>query len=330
MLQNPEGRWGHPHQHCRAQGAILTETGGDPLRCQLIETGGGLSLTVLWDRCMDVAHLSYRGVSIPFLAPAGLGGRQADGFGQSFSGGMLYTCGLSNVGPASQGEPLHGRIHFAQAQNAGIHVDEEEIRLEGQMFQSALFGHKLLLERRWIFPIGESRMRLCDRIVNQGAAPAPLMLLYHINLGHPFLSEELHLEFPPGSKTYPACPAAASALEDIAHFTAPMPDAPEQDFHHRLPEQEGFAEIRAVNSRLGIGLALRYTTAELPWLVEWRYLRQGEYVLGLEPANNRVNGLEQAAADGTVRMLAPGESCQTEIELCFFSCSSHLHKEDKP
>ena len=173
MKTSPEGRWGHPHQRCRAQEALLTETGGEPLRCHLVETGGGLSLTVLWDRCMDIAHLSYRGISIPFLSPNGLGGRMADGFERSFCGGMLYTCGLGNAGPASQGHPMHGRVHFAAATERGVRCGEHTMELSGEMREAALFGQQWRLQRRLALPIAKAASCFTTGLPTCPAKPSP-------------------------------------------------------------------------------------------------------------------------------------------------------------
>ena len=320
MIPDSPARYGHPYQCYRSQGATLEDTGGDPLRCQLIETGGGLSLTVLWDRCMDVGQLSYRGCSIPFLSMSGLGVPAGEGFGHSFGGGMLHTCGLSHIGPAIDSQPMHGRIHHRPAQSRCASVSGDKIRLSGEMRESALFGASWRLKREWIFPLGQSRMLLRDTVTNLSAQSQTLLILYHINLGHPFLSEALSLRFPAGTQTFPATSEASAALKDIARMTAPSPDAPELDYHHLLPAGQGYAAIRAVNPELNIAMDLRYAVDELPWLVEWKYLRQGEYVLGLEPANNRVESAQEARQHGRGRLLAPGERCTMQLEIAFSPC----------
>lgn len=327
MTPDSPARYGHPYQCYRSQAATLEDTGGDPLRCQIIETGGGLSLTVLWDRCMDVGQLSYRGSSIPFLSMSGLGVSVGEGFEHSFGGGLLHTCGLSHVGPAIDGQPMHGRIHQRPAQSRCASVSGGAIRLSGEMRESSLFGASWLLEREWTFPLGQSRMLLRDTVTNLSAHPQTMLILYHINLGHPFLSEALSLRFPAGTQTLPATCEAAAVLGDIARMSPPSPDAPELDFHHLLPARQGYAAIQAFNSDLNIAMDLRYAVDELQWLIEWKYLRQGEYVLGLEPANNRVESALEARQHGRGRLLAPGERCTMQFKIAF-SPAPPMRKED--
>ena len=144
------------------------------------------------------------------------------------------------------------------------------------------------------------------------------MLLYHINLGYPFLSEHLRLTLPHGTQTMPANDAAEMRPPEHAVFTPPQIDFAEQDYHHTLPAVDGYCTVKAENAALGIGFQLRWRADTLPLLVQWRCLRSGDYVLGLEPSNNRVNGCLAAQAEGNLPLLQPFEAVHTEVTLSYY------------
>ena len=297
--------------------ATLSAADGAPLRCQLLELPNRLSATVCWDRCMDISRLAFAGLPLHYQ---GKPGEAAEGtaFDKRFVGGMLYTCGLTNVGTGDTQQPTHGRIHLQSADYRCVCREGNALVLRGQMRESALFGENLLLRRSLTFPLDRAEVRLQDEIVNQSPRPQPWMLLYHINLGYPFLSGHLRLLLPPGTITIPVNDAAAMHLSEHAAFAPPQSDFAEQDYHHTVPSERGFCTVRAENPMLGLGFQLCWRADSLPLLVQWRCLRSGDYVLGLEPANNHVNGRYAAQAEGNLPVLQPFETIATEVTLSFY------------
>lgn len=84
-----------------------------------INNGAGLQFTVLADRAMDIAALSYKGVNFSYIAKAGYAAPaffddKGDGFKKTFTAGFLTTCGLTQAGAPceSDGEQLglHGAL----------------------------------------------------------------------------------------------------------------------------------------------------------------------------------------------------------------------------
>jgi hypothetical protein len=162
---------------------------------------------------------------------------------------------------------------------------------------------------------GEASITVRDTVENQGFSPSPLMLLYHLNLGWPLVDEGAVLEAQPHEVT-PQNEHAAQGLADWQAITAPVPGFREQVYYHTLPaDAEGMASIRLVNRRLGLAFRVSYRVAELPYLVQWKMMGQGEYVVGLEPANCYPEGQEQAAKRGFLRQLAAGEKIETLLRL---------------
>ncbi len=306
-----------PEQMLENEEVTLRQGDGRTLTCQKIALPGGLAATVCWDRCMGITRLRYRGVPIAYLGKTEERDDLSQPFESRFSGGMLYTCGLLNVGPGDGGQPTHGRIHMQSAAYRGVRLADEALTLWGEMREASLLGENLLLRRELAFSLETAQVRVSDTLVNQSAHPQPYMLLYHINLGYPFLSEHLKLSLPSGTETRPATAEARAHAAELAGCGAPMPDFAEQDYSHRLPAKDGICHVAAVNAALGIRMELAYRADTLPLLQQWRCLRSGDYVLGLEPANNRVGGRAQAMAEGNLPVLAPFESVTAEVTLSF-------------
>ena len=123
------------------------------------KTGSGLEFRIALDKCMDIFSLSYKGVLLSQMTKNGptsnLSGLPIKGhFPKSVNGGMMYTCGLLNVGADcidadGNYHPFHGQIGVTPAENIGVKTywDGEDHILEatGIMRESALFGENLSL-----------------------------------------------------------------------------------------------------------------------------------------------------------------------------------------
>lgn len=308
-----------PEQLIENEEVTVRQGDGRSLSCQKIAIPGGLSATVSWDRCMDITRLSYRGIPLAYLGRTDERADLSVPFEQRFSGGMLYTCGLINVGPGDDAQPTHGRIHMQAAARRGVQQTNTAVILRGEMRESTLFGENLLLCRELTFPLDRAEVYIRDTITNQTPHPQPYMLLYHINLGYPFFSEHLRLQLPTDTQTYTQHAYTPQDTSAFSRFSAPITEAEEQDYNHRLPNQNGLCSLSAENPMLGIGMRLSYTAEALPFLQQWVSLRAGDYVLGLEPTNNRVNGHTQAAAEGGLPVLPPFETVTTELKLSLYS-----------
>jgi len=61
------------------------------------------------------------------------------------------------------------------------------------------------------------------------------------------------------------------------------------------------------NKKLQLGLYVQYRQKELPKFTQWKMVGEGEYVLGMEPANCLVQGRAKERERGTLQFLEPGE-----------------------
>ena len=302
---------------------------GRGMRVIEVDNGSGLALTVWPDRGMDIGQARFKGVPLAWLARNGEVAPSCYEPGgiewlRTWGGGLLTGCGLSNVGgPVEAGgerHGLHGRLSHLPAEEVNTSAEwtadgRYELTVCGRLRQSRVFGENLLLTRRITTALGDASVTVCDTIENAGFAPAPLMLLYHLNLGWPLVDEGARLETPPHTIT-PQNDHAAASLGAWAEISAPIAGFHEQVYYHAIPaDRHGFASARLANPRLGLALDVTYRTAELPHLIQWKMMGQGEYVVGLEPANCYPEGQARMAERGLLRHLAPGEKTETFLKL---------------
>jgi galactose mutarotase-like enzyme len=301
------------------------------VRAFRFKTGGGLSFDVLPDRGMDLGFAEHEGTPLAWLSPNGVVAPShyepaGEGWLRSFPGGLLVTCGLSNVGPPGErdGEELglHGRASHIPASRVSHDAswDDEGCVIEaaGQIRETSVFGPNLVLRRRISARVGEARVTIEDEVENEGYEQEPLMVLYHINLGWPLLGETSHL-IGPGRKVEPPEPrddVARDGLESWDRFAAPTPGFKEMVFYHRpAGGADGMAEARLENPALGLTFSVRFYPEELPEFVQWTMTGEGTYVLGLEPATCRVEGPAAEEAAGRVVLLEPGEIRLHRLEI---------------
>lgn len=145
-----------------------------------------MRFSVLADKCMDIGALYYDGMPLFFLAKPGQmnGLWYNDGVNapRSISGGMMFTCGLNNVGPMQTLEdgrtlPQHGTIRNAPATLDGARCfwngDDYVMELTGEMREGELFGENLVLRRTITTRLGDPAVHIHDQIENEGSESAP-------------------------------------------------------------------------------------------------------------------------------------------------------------
>ena len=298
-----------------------------------MDTGGGLSFTVLPGRGMDISRLSYRGVPISYLSKAGVTSPvYYDPRGmqwlRSFFAGMLTTCGMSNAGPpCAEEHPIIGEVPFGlhgEISNTGadnVCATEEwtpsgyEMTVSGRMQEGRLHGEHLQLRRTIRARLGEKRLLLHDVYSNEGNRAEPLMFFYHINLGHPLWDEGAVFEAPSLEVTANT-PQAKAGMESHRLGEAPTPDYLEQQFFHTLgADGEGNTLAALLNDRLELGFYLRYNLRQMPYISQWKLCRRSEYVLAFEPGNCYPVGREEQRRAGKLELLEPMGVHEVDMEL---------------
>ena len=292
-------------------------------------TGTGFNFTVLADRGMDVSSAAHCGRSLcwrsatgdvapTFYEPEGLG------WLRGFFGGLVCTCGMTYAGaPCADGKSelgLHGRISNLPAKNVshgGRWVGNEyEMFAEGTMREAVLFGENLTLTRRISARLGESRFFIHDVVTNEGYSKSPLMFLYHINGGWPAVADGSELISPTLSAT-PRDDEAVAGSEHYNTFQAPTRGFKEKCYYHDMATSGGIVHAALINRKVddGFGFYVKYSKRELPFFTEWKMMGQGEYVVGVEPANCRVEGRDKSRERGELQFIKPGETREFRVEI---------------
>lgn len=285
----------------------------------------GLTFTLLPDRGMDIWSASYNGMPLTWIAP---GSPHIPDWGQSwltqFNGGLLTTCGLTHTGPpetdpdTGEQRRLHGDYTRLRAQNITVQSgwldkDRYELRLNADIYQTSLFGEQLHLNRQISLVAGEPNLHLRDTVTNMGDTPAPLMILYHCNLGYPLIHEGAELLV--NSTVYPRDQDGWSGATNWNHYHAAQTAYAEQVFFHhvRHDSEKGRASAAVVTENLG--LAFDWQTDTLPYLTQWKNTRQGIYVSGIEPGNCIPEGQNSARQHDRLVTLVPGAVQRFQLRL---------------
>ena len=303
------------------------------VRAARLRSCGGLDALVILDRAMDVAQCSFRGVPLVWHGPGAIlpphpGALSTDEFNRRFFGGLVTTCGLEAFGPPGKDAygqwGQHGHIDHCPAQDVQMHVDVENeeafATLRGVVRQAALFGESLRLERTWTMSRDGTRLRLHDRVSNDGGDAVPHMLLYHCNFGYPMLDASTRISISQ-SGMRPRDDVAKAALDVWNHGGPPQRDFKEQVFiHDPQADGNGWASARVENAELGIAAEIRFRPEQLPACFSWRMLGIRWYVMAIEPANcPTIQGRIAAREAGTLPMLEAGETRDYELEFRFGS-----------
>ncbi|MDR6552236.1 aldose 1-epimerase family protein [Paenibacillus qinlingensis] len=309
-----------------------TEAGTEQIQ---VRTGAGLCYYVSASRGLDISLAEYAGVPLSWQSPNGdVHPAYFDARGvewlRTAAGGLLMTCGLTQVGSPCEDEGeacgQHGRIHHLPARQVSAegnwHGDDYEMRIRGVVEESSIFGHQLCLTREICSRLGDNRIVIRDRVENRGFKPSPHMMLYHFNFGFPLMDEHTTISFPNGQVR---ARESELPLEGYDTFQEPGVNYRERVYYHTpdmAGRQDGKASVVIRNPNFplnagnpGIEVALTWSADTLPRLVQWKMPGAGTYVLGIEPANCWVEGRAAERERGSLVTLEPGESVRYELAL---------------
>lgn len=266
---------------------------------------GSLSFSVTPDCGMDIYAMRFEGENVAFLSKNGLTKNNADGsFVSRFCGGFLYTCGLEAIG-VTDGCPQHGSYHNLPASNWTYDVCDGEVIISGTVKQTALFGSNLTVCRTIKTAYGSGKIEITDTVKNEGYKDDKYVLLYHFNLGYPFLDDGVTIEADI-SDTAPLSDYAAADVKNALIMCEPK-NTDEQVYCHTLKTKKG--EITVKNLKRSRQIKFSYDAQMLPCFTEWKSMQKGDYALGIEPATSSFVG------DRQYRTLKSGESAVFKIEV---------------
>jgi len=290
--------------------------------------GKGLTLTVAADRGLDIPFASFKGIPVGFSSATGLRSPAlyeedgALGFLKQFYAGLLTTCGITYAGAACEDEGralgLHGS--FSNTPASGVCAesfydgDEKKLRFAGSVREASVFGANMLLSREMTVETERNIIHVRDVVENQGFAPQPVMMVYHINFGYPLLDDGARV-YANSKSVVPRDDIAKANFNKYSQIEAPGVGRPEECFFHTQPEGDAFAMLH--NPKLGMAAIVRYDAEVLPLLCQWKCMQAGNYALGLEPTTAGVLGRAAARAAGELPMLDGGATREFNFSIEF-------------
>lgn len=314
---------GHNSQLCGVEEVRLLGGKGDGMHLLQLRNATGMEMTICPERCADIYRLIFKGDNMGYFSPSGYVAptyydEYGVGFLKSFTAGFLTTCGLASVGSpcTDQGEvlPLHGTIGNTPCERIWWDEDEENIYIHAIINDSRIFSRKLVLKRTITCGKNINTFRITDTAENQGDSTAPLMILYHMNMGYPLLSETSVVEIP-STFVNPRNEHASKHLESWDKMLPPTPGFEEQCYFHSFAE-EGKASI--YNPDINKGLTISFDSKKLNYFTEWKMMGYRDYVLGLEPGNCHPDGRDLMRKEGKLKFIQPSESITYEVTVNLF------------
>jgi len=297
---------------------------------------GDLSYTILPTRGMGLWRGEYRGNFLGWRSPVqgpvhprhvNVADRNGLGWLQGFDE-WLCRCGLSFNGPPGedvyrdqtgqeQRNPLtlHGRIANMPAHYTEVRVNLDpphELMVTGVVDEAMLFAPHLRLTATCTTIPGSNRIVIHDVVENRGGQPADLQLLYHCNVGGPFLEAGSRVLLPI-REVWPINARAAEGLNTLETYAGPVAGFAEQVYCcDLLPDSTGKTLAMLYNKAVDRALVLRMNHQELPCFTVWKNTAALEdgYVTGLEPALNYPNFKTVEREQGRVKVLPPGGKWQ--------------------
>lgn len=315
---------GHPSQLCGIEEVRLQGGRGDGMRLLQVRNAAGMELSVSIDRCADISRLIFRGDNMGYFSPCGYAApayydKDGDAFLKSFTAGFLTTCGLVTVGgedeDAGEHLPMHGTIGNTPCDHIWWEETEDAFHIHAEIADRRIFSRKLLLRRTITVGKLENMLKIEDRVENQGDTPSPLMLLYHMNMGYPLLSENSIVEVD-SNKVLPRNDHAAGDLATWSKMLPPTAGFEEQCYYHQF---DGAGRASIFNPDIQKGLEITFDAEKLWNLTEWKMMGVHDYVLGLEPGNCTPDGRKAMRQQGRLQMLNPGETADFAVTVRLFT-----------
>lgn len=316
---------GHSAQISGVEEHMLTKGKGKGMTLLQIRNGLGLNITLSADRTMDISRAEYLGTNIGYFSPCGYVApqfydRNGSGFLKSFTAGFMTTCGITAVGSpcTDDGEtlPLHGTVSNTPCENYYYTENDEEIKVHAALRDAALFDRQLLLHRTYTVSKRENSVEIDDSVENIGSSASPCMLLYHINIGYPILSENAFLNIP----HHHVKARNEHAQEDIDNcliMEKPQRGYEERCYYYDVTDKDNVGTVGIFNPNENRGLTISFDKSTLDCFTQWKMMGEHEYVLGLEPGNCTPDGRDINRRDGILKFVNPGERYNTNVKIKF-------------
>jgi len=293
---------------------------GAPERLLTARLYDSLEFEVLPGRGFDIGDTWYRGIPVSWFSPTrdarALPSLTGNQWLSRFTGGLLTTCGLDNIGPATAAQGMHGNIGHLPADEVAWTVNaSNDIALSGVIESTALFGASFRVHRtvKASTSVAGAELHIVDTVTNIGIDDAPLSMLYHVNLGAPLIAPGTRVAM---DSTRVTASAPHPDVPDWTTLPSPVERQTESVFEHLVePRGDGFAHASVTSSVVDLAVVVEWSAATLPHLNQWVVPTRGRWALAIEPSSAPLFGPGRDAPHAGAPLLAVGETRSHEIRI---------------
>lgn len=239
-----------------------------------------------------------------------------DGFNE-----LICRCGLGwNGAPGDDGDqflPLHGRVANLPAHEVSLEVSDDGLSLTGVVDEASVFGGFLQLTSVLSTSFDSTSFSIADTVANRSSSPADAEMLYHCNVGRPFLGDGAQF-MTAAREMAPRDERAAEDTDGWQSYRGPEHGYAEQVYFYRPisdADGQGLAVLQSPEADKAV--AVRFDTSALPWLTQWKNTQAEEdgYCTGLEPATGFPNVRSYEREQGRVVQLDAGQDVTFRLSM---------------
>jgi hypothetical protein len=314
-----------------SDGVDVVEVNNGRLSVSILPTRG----MGLWRGVCDGLELGWKSpVAFP-VNPAFIDARDRGGLGwlAGFNE-WLCRCGLESNGAPTEEGTLHGRIANRPAHYVEVAIATDgpgSISVSGLVDEMTMFGSCLRLKSTVQTDIGSNRIRITDEVTNIRGVSGELELLYHINMGRPFLEPGAKL-VAPICDVAPRDTRAAEGIDTFDSFAAPLAGYAEQCYYFDLAaDSRGWTQTLLKSAHGDKGVSVCFDKRQLPCFTLWKNTQSEEegYVTGLEPATNFPNRKDFERKQGRVIVLPTGARHTASLEIIVHSTPQMVQSSER-
>lgn len=317
-----------------------TLRGGVSDGVDLVELNNGrLSVSILPTRGMGLWRGTCDGLELGWQSPVVLPVNPAfvnlvENGGAGWLVGFnewLCRCGLDANGPPGPEGTLHGRIANIPAHYVEVAVATDgpgTISVTGIVDETSMFGPCLRLKSTVQTVAGSNRLSIVDEIINLAAGTAEMELLYHTNIGRPFLEPGAKFVAPIAT-VVPRDRIAADGIGTFDTYAAPLAGFSEQVYYFDLvADRNGRTQTLLKNAHGDKGVGIGFDKRQLPCFALWKNTAAEEdgYVTGLEPATNFPNLKGFERKQGRIVKLGPRERHTVRLDIDVLATPQAVHE----
>lgn len=306
----------------------LVEGRANNVRVIEVNNNSGLYFEINVDRGFDIPILRYNGINIGYFSQCGNASPhyfddKELGFLKNFNVGFLTTCGLKTIGSPSvlnnKKYGLHGNYSNTPAEHYYYNFLEDEngayVELNATVHDGEIFDDKLKLDRKIKCYYKSNKITIDDCVTNESFNDAIHNILYHMNMGYPLLNPESKM-YLDSEQVIPRTQRSKDLIDIYKVIEEPQAEYEEACYYHQLHKNKANKAVFGVfNPKLKMGVAITIDCENLDHFVEWKSMRKRDYVLGLEPCTNLIDGLEDLNNKNLLKYLKPGEKVDYHLEV---------------